>query len=153
MSILATLLTAGILALFSIRRALVGPDLGYYPALLVLAGVLMSGALWIAVLRRRHLTFRVLAGIPEIEAENGPEALLDEGIYARIRHPRYVEVVLGTWAYALFSNYLGAYVVAALTVPLIHLVVLIEERELVARFGDRYESYRSRVPRYLPRRD
>lgn len=77
--------------------------------------------------------------------------MLSEGIYGRIRHPRYVEVVIGTWAYAVFANHLGAYVVAALTIPSIHLIVLLEERELVERFGARYEEYRSRVPRYVPR--
>jgi protein-S-isoprenylcysteine O-methyltransferase Ste14 len=62
-----------------------------------------------------------------------------------------VEIALGTMAYALFSNWLGALIVAGLSLPVIHLIVLLEERELVERFGDAYEEYRARVPRYVPR--
>ncbi|NIR38153.1 MAG: isoprenylcysteine carboxylmethyltransferase family protein, partial [Actinobacteria bacterium] len=106
----------------------------------------------IAIRRRRHLTNRILAGVPELTEGEGGGTLLTEGIYARIRHPRYVEVAVGTFGYAFFANYGGAYVVAAATVPLLHLVVLLEERELVDRFGDRYREYQRSVPRYLPRR-
>jgi protein-S-isoprenylcysteine O-methyltransferase Ste14 len=59
--------------------------------------------------------------------------------------------VLGVFAYAAFSNYLGAYLVAAGTVPLLHLIVLLEERELRDRFGEEYEAYLTHVPRYIPR--
>jgi protein-S-isoprenylcysteine O-methyltransferase Ste14 len=31
------------------------------------------------------------------------------------------------------------------------LAVLVEERDLVDHFGDTYEQYRRRVPRYVPR--
>lgn len=51
---------------------------------------------------------------------------------------------------AVFANYLGAYVVAALTAPTIHLIVLLEEKELKARFGAEYEEYMATVPRYVP---
>ena len=32
------------------------------------------------------------------------------------------------------------------------LIVRLEERELVERFGDEYETYRERVPMFVPRR-
>jgi protein-S-isoprenylcysteine O-methyltransferase Ste14 len=141
---------AGVAGLFVVRDELLMTDLGTHTPLLAVAAVLLVATVWIATLRRRHLTFRILAGLPELEDGGEPGELLDEGIYARIRHPRYVEVVLASWTYAVFANYLGAYVVAAITIPLLHLIVLLEERELVARFGARYEEYRSRVPRYVP---
>ena len=49
-----------------------------------------------------------------------------------------------------FANYSGAWALYALMFPAIHLVVLLEERELGERFGAEYEDYRRRVPRYLP---
>ena len=69
-----------------------------------------------------------------------------------MRHPRYVEIVLGVAAYAVFANYLGAYIVTIALVPTLHLIVLLEERELIDRFGAAYVNYAAQVPRYLPRR-
>ena len=105
----------------------------------------------IAILRRKHLTNRILFGVPELEAESS-SPLLTEGVYARVRHPRYVEVWLGTFAYAAFANYVGSWIVWLLTGPVLHLIVLLEERELLDRFGTEYEAYMERVPRYVPRR-
>ena len=151
-----TILTVGSLAVLAglilVRDRLVLTDLGTHTPLLVLAAGLFSVSVWIALRRRKLLTARILAGIPELEEGGEGGALLAEGIYAVIRNPRYVEIAVGTFAYAFFSNYLGAYVIAIVTVPLIHLIVLLEEKELAARFGEEYEEYRSRVPRYIPRR-
>ena len=99
------------------------------------------------------MTFRILAGVPELETEPDKQGkLLDEGPYAVIRHPRYVEVVFGTFAYAAIANYVGTWILAVMLLPVIHLVVLLEERELRERFGEEYREYSARVPRYVPRR-
>lgn len=151
-----TLVGAGailvVTALMLVRDRLVMADLGTHPPLFAPAAALFGIAVWIAVKRRRLLTTHILAGFPELESDGGGGALLTEGIYGLIRHPRYVEVAIGTLGYALFANYLGAYLVAAATIPVLHLIVLLEERELADRFGEAYEEYRRRVPRYLPRR-
>jgi protein-S-isoprenylcysteine O-methyltransferase Ste14 len=152
LAILTAGAVAGIVGLMTQRHRLVMTDLGTHTALLLLAAVLLTGAARIALLRRKHLTLRIMAGVPELERGGRGGALLSEGIYGVIRHPRYVEIVLGVLAYAVFANHLGSYAVAAATAPAIHLIVLLEERELVARFGAEYEEYRRRVPRYLPRR-
>jgi protein-S-isoprenylcysteine O-methyltransferase Ste14 len=142
----------GVAALFQVRTALLMTDYGTHPPLIVVAVLLAGASVRLALLRRKHLTTRILVGLPELDASGTSGTLLDEGIYARIRHPRYVEIVLGVVAYAVFANYLGAYVVAALTAPALHLIVLLEERELVDRFGPAYSAYSARVPRYLPKR-
>ncbi|MCP4899328.1 MAG: isoprenylcysteine carboxylmethyltransferase family protein, partial [bacterium] len=105
-----------------------------------------------AIKRRRHLTTRILAGIPELSRSGEPGVLLTEGIYSRIRHPRYVEVMTGVLAYALFANYIGLYYLTVATLPTLLLIVIIEEHELRQRFGDEYTDYCSRVPRFIPRR-
>jgi steroid 5-alpha reductase family enzyme len=106
----------------------------------------------IGVSRRRQLTFHRLSGAPELDPSGKGGELLTEGLYAMSRNPRYIEVVAGSFAYACFSNYVGAYVIAFASLPLLHLVVLFEERELRERFGEPYEAYFARVPRYIPLR-
>jgi protein-S-isoprenylcysteine O-methyltransferase Ste14 len=122
-----------------------------YPAVLLgLVCIVCAG--FITRARRRQLTTAILAGLPELSPNEHPPRLLTEGIYGRIRHPRYVEAVLFVLGYALVSNYLAAYATFVLTLPALLLVVSLEERELRERFGQPYVDYCSRVPRFVPRR-
>jgi protein-S-isoprenylcysteine O-methyltransferase Ste14 len=150
-TVMTVLFLGSVAGLFAIRDALVLTDLGTNWITVAVATVLIIPALWIAILRARYLSFAILTGVPELDADGTGGTLLNEGIYAVIRHPRYVEIVLGTLAYAAFANYLGGYIIALLTIPGIHAIVMIEERELAARFGEQYEAYRESVPRYITR--
>ena len=151
-TVLAVPVLAVMVALYLARGWLLAVEHGTN-WLLVGLGVLciVAGAI-IARKRSRYLTKRILAGIPELSADD-PGVLLQEGIYARIRHPRYIEALFWVLGYALISNYLAAYVVFAITLPTIYLIVLLEERELHDRFGEEYEAYCQRVPRFIPRRN
>jgi len=77
--------------------------------------------------------------------------MIDSKIYAIIRHPVYSVVIRigmalalwrGTWASLAF----GAFMPFGLTLWL----RLVEERELIGRFGARYRDYRRRVPAFVP---
>ena len=151
LTVMAVLSIGGVVALMTVRDTLLGRDLGTSWGLVALGAVLIVISFRIALARRPHLNKRILAGVPELDADPGSQTLLTEGIYARIRHPRYIEVGVGTLGYACFANHVGAWLVAMLTLPTLHLIVLIEERELATRFGAEWEAYRARVPRYLPR--
>ena len=99
----------------------------------------------------RHVTIKVLIGLPELAPERHPGRLVTGGLYARIRHPRYVQFLLGLLGYALFADYLAAYIVVALWIPGIWAIAVLEERELRDRFGEQYEEYCRRVRRFVPR--
>ena len=152
----AYLLTLGALfamiaGLVAFRGTLVGRDLGYN-LFLILAGLLFyAGSLTVEVFCRRHLTFRILTGVPELSTTD-PGKILDQGIYARIRHPRYVGVLLAAVGWSMIANYTGGYVIAVALFPAVYLLTVIEERELLDRFGAEYAAYRERVPRFLPHR-
>jgi len=150
-TVMTVLFLGGGAGLFAIRDALVLADLGTNWIMVGVAAVLIIPAIWLAIARTKYLSFAILVGVPELDVDGSGGKLLNEGIYAVIRHPRYMEIVLGTLAYAAFANYLGGYVIALLTIPAIHAIVVIEEKELGARFGEQYDAYRASVPRYIPR--
>jgi protein-S-isoprenylcysteine O-methyltransferase Ste14 len=149
--IIYSLLISACLLLWEFSPALLGRDLGFQPLLLIPAVPAAVVGAVIARRRRKHLTERILLGTPEL-SQTDKGTLLTEGIYARTRNPRYLEFLTFSFAYVAFANYVGTWVLYALAFPAIHLVVLLEERELRERFGAEYEDYCRRVPRYVRRR-
>ena len=149
--VLTVFFLGSMVGLFAIRDALVLTDFGTNWILIGVATVLVIPTIWLSIARAKYLSFAILVGVPELEADGAGGKLLDEGIYAVTRNPRYVEVAMGTLAYASFANYLGGYILAVLTILGIHSVVVLEEKELGERFGEQYDAYKARVPRYIPR--
>ncbi len=62
--------------------------------------------------------------------------LLRDGIYGMVRHPRYLSADLGLLSNALFVNYLGLYLLLVILIPFGYALLIMEERELVDRFGE-----------------
>ena len=149
--VLTVFFLGSMVGLFAIRDALVLTDFGTNWILIGVATVLVIPTIWLSIARAKYLSFAILVGVPELEADGAGGKLLDEGIYAVTRNPRYLEVAMGTLAYASFANYLGGYILAVLTILGIHGVVVFEEKELGERFGEQYDAYKARVPRYIPR--
>jgi protein-S-isoprenylcysteine O-methyltransferase Ste14 len=119
---------------------------------LIALGVLLEAAtIWLWVVLHRHLSITTMMGLPELAPQRYPTALIAGGIYDRIRHPRYVQIVLSIWGYALIANYPAAYVAAALWLPGILIIARLEEKELRDRYGAAYEEYCRRVPRFVPK--
>ena len=142
---------AGMIGLFSLRHFLLGIDYGTHYLLVALGLLLLilSGSLRFAI--QKHLGIKTLLGFPEIAPDRFPRKLLTEGIYARMRHPRYVKLLIAMIGYALIANYLASYLAVALWVPGIYLIAQLEEKELRAHFGDVYVAYCRKVPRFLPK--
>lgn len=149
--LLAVFLVGSMGALYPLRDSLLGRDFGTSLPLILAALPLLVVSTAISRKRRKHLSFRTLAGVPEVAPQGEGPGLLQEGIYGRIRHPRYVEFTLGCVGWALFCNYAGLYVSVAVTIALLFVIVLIEEKELRQRFGQAYVDYSARVPRFVPR--
>lgn len=143
--------------LYLVRDALLGTDYGTQWGLVAAGVPLLVTSFVIQTHRKKHLTWKILAGAPEIAPDaDGPDGqptgLLCEGVYAHVRHPRYVEFVVGSIGWTLILNYLGVYLMMVAAIVAILVVVPLEERELRDRFGEAYALYSRRVPRFIPRR-
>jgi protein-S-isoprenylcysteine O-methyltransferase Ste14 len=112
------------------------------------AALLVGGlAVW---LRCLDLFSRLGRGTPfPLEA---PRELVTAGPFAVVRNPIMAAELAIVWAEVLYFASVGLLAYAVVLSGLAHLSVLrIEEPELRRRFGERYESYAARVPRWLPR--
>ncbi len=137
--------------IYQFREPLMRVDFGFVPAFAVLAVLSYLFAAFLELKCRRYLKLKILMGGPELAQDPSAGSLLSEGIYSRIRHPRYLSVFFGSLAVALFANYLASWLLMVLLIPVIYVLAIIEERELLERFGGDYRRYMERVPRFVPR--
>ena len=137
--------------LFLVRRLLLAHEFETSYPLIGLGLGCLAGATTLSIRLRRHLSLRTLVGVPELAPHRYPQPLLTEGLYARMRHPRYVALVLALLGYALIANFAAIYLLWGLSLPAVSAIAVLEERELRERFGKEYDAYRRRVPRFVPR--
>lgn len=147
MLVLSVAVMAGI---YPFRETLLAVEFGTNELLWPAAILAYALSVYIEVRCRRYLKLKILLGVPELAPGGRGGTLITDGIYRRMRHPRYVAVWLGTVALALFTNYLAVYVIAGAMIPALYLVAVLEEKELHDRFGSDYSAYAAKVPRFLP---
>ena len=95
-------------ALYRLRAPLLAIDFGASPGLIALGAALFVLSLWMDIVRRGQATSRMLVGVQELSPEGSPGKLATDGIYSRLRHPRYVSGAMSLLAWSMFSNYLAA---------------------------------------------
>jgi protein-S-isoprenylcysteine O-methyltransferase Ste14 len=69
--------------------------------------------------------------------------------YKHVRHPLYIAWAIAFWATPTMT--IGHLLFAGLMTGYMGLAALIEERDLIAHFGQQYEAYRGHVPMFFPR--
>ncbi len=99
---------------------------------------------------------RAVLGIAQLKARTAnavrapsADTLISSGILGRVRHPWYTAGILLLWTP-------GSYTDVTLAVHLVltaYFIIgsILEERRLLARFGDAYREYQQRVPMLIPR--
>ena len=145
----AMLLTGG--TLMSFHAVLMRGDLGTSYVMAGLAGALLIVSVVMRFFQNKATPNAILMGLPELDPKGHESTLAMRGPYARIRHPRYVQLVMSFAAYALFANYATCHIALALTIIGVRVVIVFEERELLSRFGDAYRRYMEATPRFVPR--
>ncbi|WP_141732104.1 methyltransferase family protein [Oligoflexus tunisiensis] len=91
--------------------------------------------------------------ISRTRSQSTGQRLITEGPFSFVRNPLYVANFLITLGFTVFG---GSLWLLALTVVLFvvqyYFIVAYEENLLLAKFGEEYEDYRMRVPRWIPDR-
>jgi protein-S-isoprenylcysteine O-methyltransferase Ste14 len=120
------------------------------PLWAILAGALLIGAdIAILVAVEAQLGRRRLVGQAELA---GDGELFMGGLYARVRHPRYLGMILGILGVCVLAGTRLLWMVAAPWLVATLVIIQLEERELRTRFGAAYIVYAGRVPALLPLR-
>jgi protein-S-isoprenylcysteine O-methyltransferase Ste14 len=149
--VVGSLWALAVAGLFSMRHALLAVEFGTSYYLTALGLLLLFVSSWLGFRAWWRMGLLGFSGLPELAPDQHPQRLITTGVYAIIRHPRYVQLFLGLLGSALIANYLVLYLVVALWLPGIYVIVRLEEKELRDRFGLAYDEYSRRVPRFLPR--
>jgi protein-S-isoprenylcysteine O-methyltransferase Ste14 len=118
------------------------------PIALIIAGfALIAFEGWIFWRVKRDLGGARLVGKTEL---SGGGEIARNGIYGRIRHPRYAGSFLAIAGACLIAGTRTAWMAAMAWALLMLVAILLEEREMRRRFGDEFAAYCRRVPRFLP---
>ncbi len=126
------------------------PRFGWYPILPALGWILLG--LGIALWLRAVTTFGVdyLTMLYVYYPKEG--RVVDHAIYGVVRHPVYTAGQCIAFGLALLNGtWFGPVLAVFVALGMWGWVRLVEEKELIERFGASYADYRKRVPTFWPR--
>lgn len=132
-------------ALYGFRLELFRRELSLWPALVGLA--LIAFDVFAFSTSEAALGARRIVGHSELA---GSRELVARGLYARVRHPRYLGMMAGVLGSCLIVAAAPLWAASALWLAVALLTICAEERELHARLGPAYAAYAEHVPALLP---
>jgi protein-S-isoprenylcysteine O-methyltransferase Ste14 len=96
----------------------------------------------------RHSDPAFFMGIGQLGNESSGAGLMTTGFYGIVRHPLYITGLLILWCFPILTTGTLAFN-AAITIYIL-IGSELEERRLIAEFGEEYLRYRKKVARLIP---
>ena len=151
--ILATLRPVGIACMAGTITYLVSPGRMAWSALALPPYARIAGiALWVAGSVLVVWTLRSLGpNLTDTVVTRREHVLVSTGPYRWVRHPFYDSVYLLILASGLIAANWFILLTGTITFALMAVRTGVEERNLLARFGEAYRAYREGTGRFLPR--
>jgi protein-S-isoprenylcysteine O-methyltransferase Ste14 len=148
-------IAAPVWILVGVPLALMGDSLFAYrlprnAATYAMGAAFLALNFWVSRRVHQEFSFKKLAGLPELNPNHPLHGVVGTGIYARVRHPRYANIILGFLAFGLLTGAAAIFLLAFVTFLLYLIVTPLEERELREQYGSEYDAYARTVPRFLP---
>ncbi len=116
----------------------------------IIGGFLLITGILLHIWTLRLLGLWGLIGLPEI-SKKVKGRLVTEGAFSIVRHPTYVAHTMIFSGVFLITGIIAVGIITILDLLFVlALIIPMEERELLVRFGEEYKDYKERVPRFLP---
>ena len=77
--------------------------------------------------------------------------VIRKSVFNVVRHPIYLSEIVLYCGLLMLSISLAGFVVLLMAIVFLHYISRIEERLLLARFGEEYRKYMQEVPMWIPR--
>jgi protein-S-isoprenylcysteine O-methyltransferase Ste14 len=78
--------------------------------------------------------------------------LVTTGVFEIIRHPHYTSLIIIGYGLALFFYSIAALIIATITIPIMIISIIDEERLLLKQYGKNYQEFMKKTPwRMIPK--
>jgi protein-S-isoprenylcysteine O-methyltransferase Ste14 len=148
-TLLSTVLFIGIViqALFLPKTLVFSPSqfMEYAGYMVATAGVM------ILLKSIKEISLGSFLGLTRRTKSDSDLPLVATGLYAQVRHPLYLGLLLIFFGYFLVSGTLAGLIHLACLIVYLPIGIFFEEKNLIYQFGEGYQNYRREVPAFFPR--
>ena len=95
-------------------------------------------------------TFKKRGGVDKGKSYIHTTKLVDNGIYAVVRHPQYLGGILFTISISLWTQIILSLILSIVIIILTYQWTYVEDKNLIEKFGEDYKRYKVKVPRINP---
>ena len=113
------------------------------------ASITIAGALLMFICIKKY--FAGLSGLRNFWQEEAPGQLFISGVHRFVRHPLYLGTFAFIWGLVILFPMLSLLISNSIITLYTLIGIELEERKLLAAFGDQYRDYQKKVPKIIPK--